>query len=207
MSLAIIIFNIFYNPNLPAQVTDHPFICTLVSISIEHAVWFFFDYVVQMKRQHKGKDEEDDEGEDVEKLLEGEQKNDLSDLKIVNKYQMMSMRFTPVFFLFVCQLTLAMFYMYSINCRTATEGWSNSSGLRWFIGILLCNITDKDQAGAVFDLPFWQKLISNKKEMTCKGRMGCFRVSYWVQAILRMLMSIGVNLFTRGIVVFTAPIL
>jgi len=219
VSLAIITFNIFYNPNFPEQVTRNPFICSASLVVIEHAIFILTSFI-RMKRTQEGwrqlPGEHPHDLSDLE--IVGKNPNDLSDLEIMNRYQMMSTTLPSVFSLFVCQLVLVLFYSWWINNRTESIGWAHGSGLQWFVGALLCNITN--QTGTDFDFSFWWKLIRNNKEMKghwdddeedlASGRMmvmGSVRVSYRAQAIFRMLMDFIVNLFIRGIVLFTAPII
>jgi len=195
MSLQVIIFNIFHNPHLPPLLTKSPFSFTCLIVIIEHvAFWafWFLDCAI-----HKQENNENNAYNEDEPLMDKprEENNELSALRIVNKYQQMSLSFMHIFLVFVVQLVLGMFYVYALNNNE--KGWSNTSGLRWFIGMLLCNITDKDQAGYAFYLPFWRKLIWNKGDMK----------SYRCQAFLRMIMSFIVNLVIRTIILFTAPIL
>jgi len=154
----------------------------------------------------------------ITQLEDAKDPDDLSDLKVLNKYQMMSLGFTSVFMLFVCQLALMAFYLYSLV--KDREDWSeNFSGLRWFVGMLVCNLAGDQEVAYTFNIKFWLKVLRNQKEMhgiweredeelRDGGKIFYFiPVSYRCEAIIRMIMEMTVNTFCQKIVYCTAPIL
>lgn len=125
---------------------------------------------------------------------------------------MMSKSLTAVFFLFVLQIMFFLFYMQSFDNATRKDTWKNSSAVRWLVGVLVCNLTFKDQAGHTFQHKFWLKVICNHKEMEGHWddedtNLASGRVSYGRQAKLCMLMSFCVNMIIRETVFFSAPLL
>lgn len=207
LSLAVVVLNVFYNPR---RSNGYQFTWSGVILLIAACGSRLPDIIKHCRErrhpsQHLIHTEETEDTSDVDESQGGSEGFDhstsLSDVKmsqwlVMNRYQMMSMRFTSILALFWCQLALGMFYMYSF--LAGHKGWDNSSALRWFTAMLLCNLASEDGTGRTFHLPFWLKLISNK---TMKNE-GLRR-----QICIRMFMSFIVNLCIRRIILSTAPII
>jgi len=189
LSLGVIVLNIFYCERFPDWVLDHPVRTACFVVCVEAIIFRLMDVCLFTSRRNKAG------------ATDGKQK--LDDLWVVNRYQLPTSSFVILVSTVACQITLSLFYIYSLNNNKM--GWADSSGWRWFIGFLLCNLAGEDEVGHVFQFQFWLELFHTKdrrmQNVFCK--IGNFNCEIW----MRMLMSMSVNMFIRRIVFCTAPIL
>jgi len=193
-SLGVIVLNIFGNSNFPMWVHENPFSISSFILCVEAIIFRVMDWL-NVKRDMKKNPKKYEQ---------------ISDLQALNRYQLLSTNFMNVFLLFVSQGTLGLFYVYALNGRKGK--WDHSSGWRWFIGFLVCNLAGEDEAGASFAYPFWLKLqnaaTTNPKMQGKKSRIcGCIHMKYEHEIKCRMVMSMVVNMFIHRIIFCTAPIL
>jgi len=182
-------------------VQNHPVITTGFVVCFEAIIFRVMDYFLY----HKLIGATDSKQELIGAT---DSTQELNDLVVVNRYQLPTSSFTTLVFLFVCQMTLSLFYIYSLNNNK--KGWADSSGWRWFIGLLLCNLAGEDEIGYVFQFAFWLKLLHTKDPRMQKvpSMMFFFKIQDFKKEVrARMFMSMFVNMFTRRIILCTAPIL
>lgn len=179
LCLAVIVFNIFYGKQVRNETKDTwPFSKSCKVLLVE-AVFYRGVQAAFYK---------------CESGTYTEQK--VTDLKIRNSYQQLSMRFTQILTIFVIQLALGLFYMHSLFNKE--DGWKDTSGWRWFLSVLLVIYVGDDEHGEAFHMRFWLTVLLSGYE----------RVSWQVkiEMFFRMIMSMVINMFIRRIILCTAPI-
>jgi len=182
LCLGVLVLNIFYNKFL--HDFTWPFTASSIMLCFESCIYRGVDALT-----HRNINDED-----------------LKKLTITNRYQLLSADFSRTFFLFLCQFTLGLFYIYELNNHTG--GWQDVSGWRWFIGLLLCNIAGEDEVGSAFDMSFWLTLLKKDGLMDLSTKMFiCIPVKYKYEVRARMVGSMIVNMFFRRIIFCTTPVL
>lgn len=206
LSLGVLVLNIFYNKQMHQLVgMDKPFTTSCVVLCVESSLYRLVEYFLHRKLRAV-----EYESRQLDKLKRKYtytlQDEALRKYPVVNRYQLLSAPFSSTFFLFVCQLTLGLFYIYSLNNRRG--GWQDVSGWRWFVGLCLCNLAGEEEVGSSFQMTFWLKLL-DKGDLTNKWTRIFFVVPVkWRYVItFRMIMSMCVNMFIRRIIFCTAPVL
>jgi len=181
----VIVLNLFYSAWVPEWMYQNPFSVSVVFLCLEASLYRFVGY-----RNEKVTDE----------VL------DLPREPIRDRYQLLSSKFTTISLLFLCQFTLGLFYIYALNNKT--DGWSNTSGWRWFISVLLVNLAGEEEVGNSFSFRFWLQLVrtTNPRMDNTTTFCCCCPFKYRTEAIIRGIMSMIVNMFIRRIIFCTAPI-
>jgi len=194
LSMGVIILNILYCERFPEWVQNNPVLTTGFVVCFEAIIFRVIEYFMFLEKAL---------ATDSKQELTGvtDSKQELKDLEVVNRYQLPTSSFTTLFFLFVCQMTLSMFYIYSLN--NYKKGWADSSGWRWFLGLLLCNLAGEDEVGHDFQFTFWLKLLHTKDRRMQHVPSMMFFVKiedFKKEVCVRMCMSMCVNMFTRRII-------
>jgi len=190
-SLGVLVFNIFYHEGLPDFMHNNPFTSSCTMLCFESAFFKLLELILHKLEKNDDNAEEDRTTNPRSKLL---------NYRIVNKYQKLSSPFSSTFLLFLCQLTLGLYYVYDLNSRTSKRGWGDVVVWRWFIGLCLCNLAGENEVGTEFVFDFWLNLREALGPLADKRTRIC---EIWARGI----MSAIVNQFFRRIILGTAPVL